>query len=196
MVYRPNSPALAGGCLVHPIYLKPDSQSSVCVYTIIVVIRDRTVRGNMNKIPYHLSEGLFLETSGKLLPWYKSLHQLAKKGGKPRHSNGRTSALYWDNEIIFGGLNASIKAMESGEGLFFIQLKLDKKFESSKTVRPEYDYILDTLIQRFGATSETGVNDIKKPFSYWMWGNICLSLQIGDRFVEYVALSVRKTALN
>ena len=141
----------------------------------------------MQNIPYRLSEGLFLEDSGTLLPWFKSLHQITKKGGKPLVQNKRISKIHWECDSIFDGIESAIEAHESGNGIFFLSIKYDKEFDS---VEKEYDCILSVLVKKFGDPYEIGVGDYNYPFSRWRWGDICLSLIIAERFVDYVALSV------
>ena len=145
----------------------------------------------MDNIPYQLSEGLFLEASGKLLPWFKSLHQITKKGGKPLPKKGKASQLFWEKDVIFDGLEVSVRAMQRGEGMFFLDIQHKKEFE---TVQKEYEFIYGVLAKKFGSSSETGIYD-DYPFSRWRWGDICLNLTIGERFIEYIALSISNGAI-
>ena len=145
----------------------------------------------MKNIPYQLSEGLFLEASGKLLPWFKSLHQITKKGGKPLPEKGKTSQLFWKNDVVFDGLEVSVRAIQRDEGMFFIDILHGKEFDA---VQKEYEFVLSVLVEKFGGFTETGTND-GHPFSRWRWGNICLNLTIGERFMDYIALSISNGAI-
>lgn len=73
----------------------------------------------MESVPYKLSEGKYLENSGKVLPWFESFHQITKMGGKPLPEKGKTSQLFWEQETIFDDLVVSIQAMQQGNGIFF-----------------------------------------------------------------------------
>jgi hypothetical protein len=148
----------------------------------------KALEGRMDNIPYQLSEGLFLEASGKLLPWFKSLHQITKKGGKPLPEKGKTSQLFWKNDVVFDSLEVSVSAVQQGEGMFFLNIQHGKEFES---VQSEYEFILGVLTKKFGGSTETGNND-GYPFSRWLWGDIRLNLTIAERFMEYIALSISK----
>lgn len=99
----------------------------------------------MNSIPYQLSDGLFLESSNQLLPWYKNLFQITKKGGKPKHGNGKTTELFWESERVLGDLQVSITAMDRGLGIFFLDIKQEKELASA----PEkYNSMLFLLEER------------------------------------------------
>ena len=140
----------------------------------------------MNNIPYQLRDGLYLENTNKLLPWYKSLYQITKNGGQPKHGGGRTVELYWKNEKIFNGMQVSIKAVERDLGLFFIDIKHKKKFSSTKD---EFENTLIILTKKFGSPDYNGVKD-SYPWSRWEWGNIYVNIQIVERFVDYVSLTI------
>lgn len=141
----------------------------------------------MNYVPYRLSEGLVLEKTGKLLPWFRSLAEITRKGGRPYPEKGKRTKLCWEDEIVFGDIKANIEAMEFGLGVFAINIKNEQKFES---VKKEYDAILHLLIDKFGTPTELGKNEYGYPWVRWRWGHICLGLAIAERFVDYVYLSV------
>jgi len=140
----------------------------------------------MKPVPYKLSEGLYLESSGKILPWYKSLHQITKMGGKPLPEKGKTNQLFWKQETIFGGMNVSIQAMQQGNGIFFLSPKNKDNADSAET---EYEQVKHELVSKFGAPDEAVEKD-GYPYTRWFWGDVCLSLTIAERFMDYVALSV------
>ena len=89
---------------------------------------------------------------------------------------------------MFGGVNASIQAMERGSGIFFLDLKHGRKFESAKK---EYEAALEVLKGRFGEPTEVG-EDEGYPWVRWKWGDVCMNLALAERFMDYVALSVSK----
>lgn len=140
----------------------------------------------MESVPYKLSEGLYLEGSGQVLPWFKSLHQITIMGGKPLPEKGKTSQLFWEQETIFDDLVVSIQAMQQGNGIFFLQPKNQVQADSAQI---EYDQVKSALLSKFGSPTEVGEND-GYPFTRWSWGNICMSLTIAERFMDYVSLSV------
>jgi len=141
----------------------------------------------MNYAPYRLSEGLVLEESGSLLPWFRSLEQLAGKGGKPLPEKGKHTQLFWETDAVFGGMNVSVQAMERGLGIFFLDLKNGEKFESAKL---EYEAVLQILKAKFGEPAEAGSDDYGYPWVRWRWGEVCVNLALAERFMDYVALSV------
>jgi hypothetical protein len=140
----------------------------------------------MGNPPYRLSEGLFLEDKGKLLPWYKSLHQLAKKGGKSSPNKSKVTQIAWDSESILGGLKVSIQAYQQGNGIFFIDLKHLTNYES---VQKEYESTVETLKEKLGEPNESGFN-FGYPWVRWRWGKICINITIAERFMDYVAFSI------
>ena len=140
----------------------------------------------MESVPYKLSEGLYLEGSGKVLPWFKSLHQITKMGGKPLPEKGKTNQLFWEQETVFDDLVVSIQAMQQGNGIFFLHPKIQVQADSA---RKEYEQVKGTLLSKFGSPTEVGEND-GYPYARWFWGNICVSLTIAERFMDYVSLSV------
>lgn len=146
----------------------------------------------MNSVPYGLSKGLLLEESGELLPWFNSLHQITKKGGKPLPAKGRTSQLFWESETVFGGLRVSVQAIQRGSsGIFFLDIKHSKIFESAKD---EYEYDVGLLKEKFGEPVDTGSSD-GYPWVRWKWDGVTLNLGVAERFVDYVALSISKGAV-
>lgn len=142
----------------------------------------------MTNAPYRLSEGLLLEESGNLLPWFRSLQQITNKGGNPLPEKGKRSQLFWEAEKVFGGLNVSIQAMERGSGIFFLDLRHGRKFECAKE---EYEADLEILKGKFGEPTDAG-DDEGYPWARWRWGDVCLNLALAERFMDYVALSVSK----
>lgn len=145
----------------------------------------------MNNPPYRLSEGLFLEGSGKLLPWYESLHQITKMGGKPFPEKGKATHLVWESDSIFGGLNVSIQANQQGKGIFFIDIKHENKHES---VKKEYESAIQTLKEKLGEPNESGSNN-GYPWVRWRWGKICINITIAERFMDYVAFSISNNVI-
>jgi len=141
----------------------------------------------MSYAPYRLSEGLVLEESENLLPWFRSLEEITRKGGKPHPEKGKRTQLYWEAETVFGGIKVSIQAMERGLGIFFLDLKNGQQFESAEH---EYDAVLQMLKAKFGDPTEVGNDEYGYPWARWRWGEICLSLALAERFMDYVALSV------
>ena len=137
--------------------------------------------------PYNLTNGLCLEQSGALLPWFQSLHQITKLGGKPSPGKGRVTQLFWEQETVLGGLQVSILAMSRGSGIFFLT-PIDRFFPSAQE---EFSSLLLTLNNRLGEPHESGETE-GYPWVRWRWGDICLNLAIGERFVDYMALSVSK----
>lgn len=135
--------------------------------------------------PYNLSKGLCLEKSGTLLPWFQSLHQITKLGGKPLPEKGKVTQLFWEEETVLGGLHVSVLAMPHGSGIFYLTPK-DRDFSSAQE---EFSFLLSTLSSRLGNAHEPGETD-SYPWVRWRWNGICLNLAIGERFVDYVALSV------
>ena len=147
----------------------------------------------MDEPPYRLSEGLVLEDSGSLLPWFSSLEQITGKGGKPLPEKGKRTRLFWEAEAVFGGMKVSIQAMERGLGIFFLDLKSGEKFESA---RLEYEAVLQILKAKFGDPVEKGDDDYGYPWVRWRWGEVCLNLALAERFMDYVALSVSKRVIS
>lgn len=135
--------------------------------------------------PYNLSQGLSLEKSGALLPWFQSLHQITKLGGKPLPEKGQVTQLFWEDESVLGGLNASVLAMPKGSGIFF----LTQKKRDFSSAQEEFSALSTILKDRLGAAHESGETE-DYPWLRWRWSDVCLNLVIGERFVDYVALSV------
>jgi len=145
----------------------------------------------MQNVPYQLENGLFLEEAGVLLPWFKSLNQITKRGGKPLPIKGKTTQLYWESEKVFGGLNVAVQAMERGSGMFFLNLKSDLLFSSAKE---EYFAISIILEKLFGHPHSEGITE-GYPWKRWFYGNVCVSLALAERYVDYVAFSVSKDVI-
>ena len=141
--------------------------------------------------PYRLSEGLYLEKSGVLLPWFQSLHQITKIGGKPLPMKGKVTQLFWESESVLEGLEVDIQAMSYGSGLFNLTHKGETSFKSAQD---EYESTLAELKSRFGEPHESGAEGAY-PWVRWRWEDVCLSLVIGERFVDYVAMSVSKAVV-
>jgi hypothetical protein len=145
----------------------------------------------MQDVPYQLEEGLFLENSEILLPWFRSLNQISKRGGKPLPEKGKTTQLFWESENVFGGICASILAMEKGCGIFFLS---PKNLGSFNSAQEEYKALSAALNKRFGEPHKLG-EDEGYPWQRWVWGEVCVNLAIGERFMDYVALSVSKRVI-
>lgn len=139
----------------------------------------------MSGAPYNLSDGLRLEKAGVLLPWFGSLHQITKLGGKPLPEKGKVTQLFWEDEAVLGGLHVSVLAMSQGSGIFFLTPK-GRDFASAQE---EFSSIISILSDRLGDSHESGETD-GYPWARWRWNDVCLNLAIGERFVDYVALSV------
>lgn len=143
----------------------------------------------MADLPFHVSDGLFLEQSGILLPWFKRLHEITKKGGKPLPEKGRTTQLFWASESVFGGLQVSVQALPYGSGLFHLTQTSKTDFTSAQH---EFSVLLTQLSNRFGEPHESDDSEQQYPISRWRWGDICLSLLVAERFLDYAALSLSK----
>ena len=117
-----------------------------------------------------------------------SLHQITKLGGKPLPKKGKVTQLFWDSETVLGGLQVAVQAMAYGTGIFYLTSKKDRSFNSAQE---EYASVLVELLDRFGKPHKCGETD-GYPWVRWHWGDVCLNLAIGERFVDYVVFSVSK----
>ncbi len=107
-------------------------------------------------------------------------------------TKGRTSQLFWESETVLGGLRVSVQAMQRGSsGIFFLDIKHPKKFGSAKE---EYEYDVGLLKEKFGEPTKTGSSE-GYPWVRWKWDGITLNLGVADRFMEYVAFSLSKGAI-
>lgn len=57
------------------------------------------------------------------------------KGGKPLPEKGKRTQLFWEADAVFDGMNVSVRAMDRGLGIFFLDLKSGEKFEPSQARR-------------------------------------------------------------
>ena len=101
---------------------------------------------------------------------------------------GKATQLFWDSETVFGGLHMAVQAMAYGSGIFYLTRKKDRSFNSAQE---EYASVLVELKDRFGKSHKSGETD-GYPWARWHWGDVCLNIAIGERFVDYVVLSVSK----
>lgn len=141
----------------------------------------------MSEAPYKLSEGLWLEKAGLLIPWFSSLGEINGLGGSRLPEKGKASQLFWDNESVLSGLAVAIQAFPRGAGTFH----LTRRGTTFSSAQEEYPATLSELTKRFGQPHETKTEN-SYPVNRWRWEDICLTLTMGERFMDYVALSVSK----
>jgi hypothetical protein len=137
--------------------------------------------------PFRLSEGLFLERSGVLLPWDAELRDLRGMGA-PRSAG---PYLLWEGERFLGGLAGSVSVhMGVPDPLvFFLQCV------PPGPARDVYPDMRSTLEERFGSPHSAEVDEqLWAPEGYpwvqWCWGDVGLSLRIQERFGEALVVCV------
>ncbi len=138
---------------------------------------------DMGSVPYGLSEGLFLEDSLKLIPWFNNFRQIQSFW---RCLLPKPAYLYWDSESIFGGLKVSVTAYENG--LFHIGLK-----DTFNHAKHEYEATIEIIKGKLGEPHENGNNEdvyASYPWVRWTWGSVRINITIAERFMEYVTFSI------
>lgn len=146
----------------------------------------------MEDLPYRLNEGLQLEQSDQVVPWFKSLNQITKRGGKPSPEKGKTQMLVWPSETVFSDIPVYVKAMPRYSGMFFLTINHETKFGNAKE---EYKYTVNIFTNKLGQPSEAGVEPhYNYPWCQWSWGTISLMVSIQERFVDYVSISLTNGA--
>jgi hypothetical protein len=78
--------------------------------------------------------------------------------------------------------------MAYGSGIYHLTYKGGVSFSSAQE---EYSFLLSALRERFGEPHASGSTE-GYPWVRWRWGDVCLNLTIGERFMDYAALSVSK----
>ena len=133
-----------------------------------------------------LAEGLYLENSKVLIPWFKNLNEIAGLGGEKIQKHEKFTQLFWPDEKVFGGLSVSVQAYNNKNGIFHLTYKPENEFKSAEV---ELSAIFEILKDRFGNPNVQGVEE-EHPFYRWQAEKICINLTIAERFMYYVSLSV------
>ena len=149
----------------------------------------------MTVTPFHLDEGLFLERRQVLLPWSKNVEALALVGQPEQNQSHKEIHLSWKQETVLGGLAADIW-FRSGRQLFNIEATIGS---NSISARDEYATILAHLTSQISpphiSTFNEDVFGNTYPRSVWDFGPVKISLVVGERFMEYVALTVSSESI-
>jgi hypothetical protein len=146
----------------------------------------------MENLPYRLNEGLKLEQSDQIVPWFKSLNQITKRGGKPSPDKGKTQMLVWPSETVFNDISVFVKAMPRNSGIFLLTINHEADFRNAKE---EYKYTVNLFTNKFGQPTEAGVEpEYHYPWCHWNWGAISLKVSITERFVDYVSIALTNEA--
>ena len=136
--------------------------------------------------PHQLVSGIHLERSRVVLPWGASVDLLSSIGSPEIHRHRSGTSLLWHGERVFGGLPVQVSFASSAiPDSFYLQTS------SGLSAHSEYAKLLADLSGRLGEP-HLSVVDCGYPWTRWVWGDVCVSLRVGERFAEYVALIVSK----
>jgi hypothetical protein len=137
--------------------------------------------------PFDLELGLRLEASQLMLPWNSNLEDLCRIGSPEVYRHPSAINILWKEEFALGGLPVQVSAMTaSGPNVFYLHAT-----EPAASAQAEYAWLLKEASSRLGPP-HTSVIDDGYPWSKWLWGEIGVSLRIGERFTEYVSFMVAK----
>ena len=137
--------------------------------------------------PFDLELGLRLEVTQLLLPWGLSSEELCHIGSPEIYRHPNSTNILWKDEIVLGGLPVQVSAMAAaGPNVFYLH-----PAERAESAQAEYAKLLKEASSRLGPP-HTSVIDDGYPWSKWLWGDIGVSLRIGERFTEYVSFMVAK----
>jgi hypothetical protein len=137
--------------------------------------------------PLGLDAGLHLERAQLLLPWGSSIEDLCRIGNPEIYRHSSATNVSWKNETALGGLPVQIDAMSAaGVNVFYLC-----GIERAESAEAEYEGLLHELSLRLGSP-HSSVIDSGYPWTKWVWGDVGVSLRIGERFTEYVSLMVAR----
>ncbi len=154
----------------------------------------------MSNLPYKLSEGIFLENTGVLIPWNASLMDL-KKIGKPKIQKDADSlTLYWQKEHLWlGGLTTYFNTTFF-DSKYALRLSNDKytnhnlslEFinfstpDAGKSPRTEFERVKEHITNRLGqATADYKDKNLGLPLVEWHIQGILIVFMVFERFGEY-----------
>ncbi len=138
-------------------------------------------------VPFGLSEGLQLEKARLRLGWNASVDDLSRIGDPITYRHKTEVSARWANEAVLGGLPVSVTATSAaGPNVFYLDWA-----KSVDSAQAEYDQLVHELTARLGIPTAS-IMDAGCPWTRWIWGEVVVSLRIGERFTEYVSLMVAK----
>jgi len=154
----------------------------------------------MSNLPHRLSEGIFFEDTGILLPWKKSLKDL-RKIGKPKIRKETDKVhLYWQEEHLWlDGLRSNFNTtffdsnyaidLAKNEHInqnLSMELINFSTSDGAKSPRQEFERVKTHMIGVFG--QPTFYSDDYKfglPLAEWHIQEILLAFMVFERFGEY-----------
>jgi hypothetical protein len=141
--------------------------------------------------PFQLSRGLYLEKAKCLLPGDASRETLATLAGPmPADIPGpRRADFGWKDESIFDGFEVDIWYEEASG-----RLRINPKNLDQSAPREAFIFYRDLLTPKLGEPRLAPYEDwgIEYPRAVWQFGNIEVSLTVGERFLEYLVMYVKR----
>lgn len=144
--------------------------------------------------PFQLDRGLYLENAKCLLPWDVSLYTLMNIASPEfrRLGGPRKGYLNWKDEAIFEGLKADIWYDEGVEkNAFRIE---PQSLQNFSTPREAFVFYCEELTPKLGKPnlSSNKFMNVEYPSAQWWFGNVRVSVAVGERFMEYLAFLITK----
>lgn len=140
--------------------------------------------------PFGLEAGLKLESAQIVLPWDAGLETLEQLAKPQRHAPEKSKEVWlsWLGERVFDSLEVETWYQSSRPNTFSFQPPKTTRFDSAQE---EFRYFLPRLVERFGAP-HTDKKVEGYPWVVWRYGEIRVSLCIGERFTDYVSFMATK----
>ena len=126
------------------------------------------------KAPFRLKRGLYLESTGALLPWNASIGTL-RRTARSENTGADRITLRWTDETVFDGIAVDVHWQNILPETFFLTLK----DSFNKPAIEGYNAYLPKLIARFGKPHRERVDDGRPRSGMELWSRERQPLCVG-----------------
>jgi hypothetical protein len=142
--------------------------------------------------PYNLSDGLMLESPQILLPWGSNTGPLERIGTPHAEVHDGLIYLTWNRTSVFDGIPVAVKYQSNLKDYFW--LELNQETYPHSLAEASYSHALSELTDRLGMPHSSKIKSDGYPWTEWHYDDVCVSLMVCERFVEYLSFHVSKNA--